>query len=717
MAIVPSRLVTRFFCVFGLALSAPIAALADLPFVTGITGFGVQDHSLTAGVGFQFSNLSGQPVVVTQLGRYVLAGNVQPHVLSIYDTSGNQLAAVTVNCAGATPGQFLYGTLATPYSIAPGAVVYFMSAETNGGDLWFNNNNTVITITPALSFVQSAYYLGGASFTIAGNNGGPSTSAGPVSFQYTSPLSNWTKSGTVYTTDGSPYSIASAVADASTGDTVTIPAGTFTWGSFGSPVMVNKPIVLAGTGQATTTINIATTAPTFSSGGAIALSAAAILRDFTLSQTGGVNTTGIKADTTDGWRITRVTYNSGPTAGYFVYAGSYGLIDNCTINGGAGSDEWIFVRGPNNSWHTASSLGTANSVYLEDNIFNLQGYPDFNSNARGVVRFNTINATTNLIKIDAHGYTTNTPPRSAREMEIYHNTWTANSGSQAFEMRGGTGMIFDNVSPSGGFFLEDYGILTNLSNYGRYQTPVDYPLIDQIGVGQDPKTGGSEPYYVFNNFSPNGVTPWARTINSLGTPSSYTTNSAGYSIGATVITLTAGGGGSGSGFIGTGDAVAFSGDSNRYLVTSGVGQNTSFPATITIAGPGLLQAIPAAPTTMTSGPLTLYQFQTGNPAATFTERSIVQANRDFFADAGFDGPGNIGRGTKAAMLATNPATAGAGAGWWVTDEGSWNITLPVNTSGQLYVSNGAAWVLKYTPFTYPHPLRRPLTPSKLLIGP
>jgi hypothetical protein len=72
------------------------------------------------------------------------------------------------------------------------------------------------------------------------------------------------------------------------------------------------------------------------------------------------------------------------------------------------------------------------------------------------------------------------------------------------------------------------------------------------------------------------------------------TNSAGYSIGATVITLAS----SGTGAITIGDKVRFdTTDRTSYTVTSG-DADVSNGGTITIASPGLLQAIPAANTTI-----------------------------------------------------------------------------------------------------------------------
>jgi hypothetical protein len=73
----------------------------------------------------------------------------------------------------------------------------------------------------------------------------------------------------------------------------------------------------------------------------------------------------------------------------------------------------------------------------------------------------------------------------------------------------------------------------------------------------------------------------------IGTTSNAVTN-AGHAVGATSITLKA----VGTGTIVDGDVITFAGDSNKYVVTTGVGAVSG--ATITIAAPGLRQALPAS---------------------------------------------------------------------------------------------------------------------------
>ena len=77
-----------------------------------------------------------------------------------------------------------------------------------------------------------------------------------------------------------------------------------------------------------------------------------------------------------------------------------------------------------------------------------------------------------------------------------------------------------------------------------------------------------------------------------GTGVSYTSNTAGYAVGATDITLI-----TGNGTILAGDVVTFAGDTNKYVVAVG---NTA-PGVISLAAPGLRVALAASAVAMTIG--------------------------------------------------------------------------------------------------------------------
>lgn len=77
-----------------------------------------------------------------------------------------------------------------------------------------------------------------------------------------------------------------------------------------------------------------------------------------------------------------------------------------------------------------------------------------------------------------------------------------------------------------------------------------------------------------------------------GTGAAYTTTAAGFAVGTTSIPLI-----TGSGTILAGDTVTFAGDTNKYVVQTGI----AAPGTIVIGSPGLRQAIPAAATAVTVG--------------------------------------------------------------------------------------------------------------------
>lgn len=446
---------------------------------------------------------------------------------------------------------------------------------------------------------------------------------------------SWTKEGTIYTTDGSRHDAGTAIEDANPGDTITIPEGTFNWGTNSSAILsIYKSVQVVGAGIDRTVINIL---PTASSG----LSGTIRFYMDGDASFGGVTINGpavagrppfsVHDHLAPGtWRIHDVKYvQQEGYSSYFVFGvqSTAGLIDNCEITGGAGNSELIFVRGPTNSWDTEDSLGGPGNVFIEDCTFNGSGYVcDAHANSRVVVRYCTING---KIKVDGHGVWSNSnPSRGVRHMEVYGNHWTNTAQAwTAIEIRGGTGMVFNNTADLAAglngawFYLTEYGVFNNNGAFTQYQTPADYPIRDQIGRGKyatagDWTTATSEPMYVWNNLK--GGAQW---------PFAY-------------------------------------------------------------------KNIPQASKDVYG--------------ADFGWENVIQADRDYFRwVSSFDGTAGVGMGTVAEMSAITPTKTGVG--FWVTDEGEWNSTNP-GPDGRLYVWDGSGWMLKYTPYTYPHPLAGAGTP-------
>jgi hypothetical protein len=528
----------------------------------------------------------------------------------------------------------------------------------------------------------------------------------------------FTKNGTTYTTDGSLADVLAATTDSALhdGDTVKVPAGSFTWGTGFTGVNLSKAITLRGAGQGQTIITLDPTGPNITYGAIQIFSSNATVADMTINGSSANNVnpfviTGSPSTLTN-FRITRVTYNgaaNGPSSAYFAFiTNAYGLIDNCTINGGAGNAELIFSRGPTDAWQTPDSPGTANAIYVEDCTFGGAGYIcDFNANSRGVVRYCTITAN---MKIDGHGMDSNSPARSVREIEAYGNTWT-NGGAETFDIRGGTGFLFDNKvtntnAASAWFILDSYGVISPWPNYGatNISTSTGNPTIITTGIPHGYATG----YTVFvhvGNSTPaidGFYTVTVLNANQFTIPVNVT--SAGVASGSNYTTRER----TPSDYplydqVGRGQDAAgvYSGVLDPVYLWNNTAQGADWTLTWKAVDPNAIA---------------VYRVQTNNNSATFTMQDIILSDRDYFKQTvggTFTGASGMGVGVKADIM-TGGAHATAtktGVGYWVTDEASWNKKLAPNTSGQLYVWNGSAWVLKYTPFAYPHPLRVPNGPS------
>ena len=125
-------------------VSNPPPAAAS--YVTG-TVLGTLRNDYSGFVGVQVV-VGANPITITDLGRIVASGNSGTHTVKLVQASdGTDVpgGSVSIATSGEAAGQFLYGTLSTPVTLAAGATYYVVSQETPGGDTWYNWDTEVTT--------------------------------------------------------------------------------------------------------------------------------------------------------------------------------------------------------------------------------------------------------------------------------------------------------------------------------------------------------------------------------------------------------------------------------------------------------------------------------------------------------------------------------------------------------------------------------------------
>lgn len=240
--------------------------------------------------------------------------------------------------------------------------------------------------------------------------------------------------------------VQSAVASASDGDTVAIPAGNCTWTN---AISVQKSIRILGAGIGQTNLN----------GGRFNASAPDgkqwRVSGMTITGTGGFNV----SSHSKSWRIDNIRFNavSGFSQNRIIWIepddGGYtaGLVDHCIFDDPDSIQ--VHIReawgGGNNSYQRPLDLGGADAIYVEDCEFNhsvLQvsnPVTDCEGGGRIVMRHSSIkNSYTEMHDAIIGGL------RSCRKWETYANTFqtTYASGQCSYiGIRGGTGVAFDNT--------------------------------------------------------------------------------------------------------------------------------------------------------------------------------------------------------------------------------------------------------------------------------
>jgi hypothetical protein len=162
------------------------------------------------------------------------------------------------------------------------------------------------------------------------------------------------------------------------------------------------------------------------------------------------------------------------------------------------------------------------------------------------------------------------------------------AGTTAFGTNLGESAQVKKILDDNGAPMSDRSLVIDTTAGASLRTLLNNPLTANASLASDNTRAG-----VLIDVNGFAIREEAR-IGSVtkGTGTSYTSSAAGFAVGTTSIPVI-----TGSGTILAGDVVTFAGDTNKYVVATGV----TAPGTIVLAQPGLLKAIPASATALTIG--------------------------------------------------------------------------------------------------------------------
>jgi hypothetical protein len=154
-----------------------------------VTGFAAESPraNYSGWVGLRFV-VGASALRVTALGRMMLAGNSQTHTVKLLTAGGAADVtdgSVSLVMTDGVVGEFGYASLTVPVILAAATEYWLLSAETSGGDAWWDSaaagSGIAISTTDAASALGLAWGSGPGGWA---SNALPGKCFVPVGFKY-----------------------------------------------------------------------------------------------------------------------------------------------------------------------------------------------------------------------------------------------------------------------------------------------------------------------------------------------------------------------------------------------------------------------------------------------------------------------------------------------------------------------------------------------------
>lgn len=350
--------------------------------------------------------------------------------------------------------------------------------------------------------------------------------------------------------------VGAAVSAARDGDTIAIPAGRCTWTN--NLTITNKLITLQGAGIDQTTIVDGVSKALFPNiPQVLTLNA----KDGGLTRITGITFQGGTTDdpynkgmvaiqgVSSQLRVDHCRFVPTKTTGLTIYGYIRGVADHNIIDLSASRTIGMYVHHnvwniPGSdfgdaSWASPSSIGTAEAMFVEDNVFtnDQSGFPwkfafDGWMGSRVVFRYNTF---TNAVWSN-HGTDSGGRWRGMRQYEVYNNKFALTNAAGVSTLvgsRGGAGVVHNNTATltSGAFIgqfsdmsvyrqnhldvtYSPWGSCVGTSQWDGNSDRSGYPCLDQPGRGQGGVLSGVDPTPAgWPNQAIDPVYAWNNTVN------------------------------------------------------------------------------------------------------------------------------------------------------------------------------------------------------------